>query len=224
MGYCCPICKADPTTGEYSKCIGHKIGLKNKKKEQDEPKDKDDDDDGDGNDNNNEDYSKPPSNKRFKGNDDKGEGGDKSNNEGGWGTPSNQNWGNTQDNTGGWGSQFGESKELEASKFTDNDDDDYDVPAPRKKYQHNENKEGDNELNLMAYTGDIDDGDELFSDGSKVKIEDIDDEGVHKNWVAKDDPFRFEWKDYNDDSDDDEVKDVQKISKMTMYSDADWKE
>ena len=47
----------------------------------------------------------------------------------------------------------------------------------------------------MAYTGDNDDGDELFQENDDDKIEVTSKEGVHKNWVVKDDPFRYEWKD-----------------------------
>ena len=100
LGYCCATCKADPNTGEYPKCIGHKLDTKSKGTEdndmdKDENNKEDKDDKGD---------SKPPSSKRHKGNDENKDGDDgHDNNE--WGTPSDQNWGNSQGGDGGWGSK-----------------------------------------------------------------------------------------------------------------------
>ena len=44
----------------------------------------------------------------------------------------------------------------------------------------------------MAYTGDNDDGSEMIQDDDDYEIKVAKNEGVHKIWVAKDDPFRYE--------------------------------
>ena len=204
LGYNCGVCKPNPDTGKYPKCIAHKIDMK--KGENDEGKDKghdnddkDNDNDKDKNkdDNNEEDDRKQPSNKKHKSNNDKE----------GWGAPTESEWGQEEKDTGGWGSQT--SKNLEFKPVTTDDD----------------VKEGENDdVNLMAYIGTYDKDDESIYTIDVEEGKDKQDDNVNTNWVLKDDPPRYVWKDSKENDSDEHMVNVQKIARLQCYTDSDWKE
>ena len=80
--------------------------------------------------------------------------------------------------------------------------------SPMEVTWQNENKNAEEEVNLMAYTGNNDDSSEMIQDDYDEEIKVAKSKSIHQNWAAKDDPFRYEWKDDEEMGKEENIEDV----------------